>query len=37
MKYLLEYKHIDNLVKEINLLVKMHKREQWDLLKKNTI
>lgn len=28
MKYLLEYKHIDSLVKEINLLVKMHKKEQ---------
>lgn len=28
MKYLLEYKHIDSLVKEINLLVKMRKKEQ---------
>lgn len=28
MKYLLEYKHIDNPVKEINLLVKTLKKEQ---------
>lgn len=28
MKYSLEYKHIDSLVKEINLLVKMRKKEQ---------
>ena len=28
MKYSLEYKHIDSQVKEINLLVKMLKKEQ---------
>ena len=37
MKYSLEYKHIDSQVKEINLLVKMLKKEQQGLLKKNTI
>lgn len=28
MKYSLEYRHIDSPVKEINLLVKTHKRER---------
>ena len=37
MKYSLEYKHIDSPVNEINLLVKTIKKEQYGLLKKNTI